>query len=149
MKARQTILIIDDNRLVRETYRDLFEAQGFAVAEATNGAEALLWLQRRKADLILLDLEMPVMDGRSFLEYRFVHRNIRDIPVLVVSSRLDKPRLRQSLLYLGADRLYQRDERKGTDTVSDLHAANVRYELPCWRGRVFSLAPVCLHPIGH
>ena len=101
-------MIVDDNRLVRETYRDLFQAEGFAVVEATNGAEALLWLQSKRADLILLDLEMPVIDGRSFLEYRIVHPNIRDIPVLVVSSRLEDARFRQLLLRLGAVRLLQK-----------------------------------------
>ncbi len=73
MRVKHTVIIVDDNRLIRETYCDLFHAEDFVVVEATNGAEALLWLQRRKAHLILLDLEMPVMDGRSFLEYRLVH----------------------------------------------------------------------------
>ncbi|MFQ5961783.1 MAG: response regulator [Candidatus Methylomirabilales bacterium] len=101
-------MIVDDNRPIREAYRDLFEAEDFAVVEATNGAEALLWLQSSKANLILLDVEMPVMDGRSFLEYRLAHANIREIPVLVVSSRLDDATVRQSLLNLGADRLLQK-----------------------------------------
>ncbi len=108
MRVKHTVMIVDDNRLIRETYRDLFQAEDFVVVEATNGAEALLWLQRRKAHLILLDLEMPVMDGRSFLEYRLVHEKIREIPVLVVSSLADDARLRQSLLNLGADRLLQK-----------------------------------------
>ena len=108
MRVKHTVMIIDDNRLIRETYRDLFQAEDFVVVEATNGAEALLWLQRRKAHLILLDLEMPVMDGRSFLEYRLVHEKIRKIPVLVVSSLADDARLRQSLLNLGADRMLQK-----------------------------------------
>ncbi|MFQ5961782.1 MAG: response regulator, partial [Candidatus Methylomirabilales bacterium] len=105
---QHTLMIVDDNRLIRETYRDLFQAEDFVVVEATNGAEALLWLQRKKAQLILLDLEMPVMDGRSFLEYRLAHAKIRKIPVLVVTSRPDDATLRQSLLNLGADRLLQK-----------------------------------------
>ena len=105
MRAQHTLMIVDDNRLIRATYRGLFEAEGFAVVEASNGAEALLWLHRGKQDLILLDLEMPVMDGRSFLEHRLAHAHIRDVPVLVVSGGLDDAGLRRSLLKLGADRL--------------------------------------------
>ena len=108
MRTQHTLMIVDDNHSVREMYRDVFEAEDFFVVEATNGAEALLWLDRGKLDLIILDLEMPVMDGRSFLEYRLAHAHIREIPVLVVSSGLDDARLRQSLLNLGADRLLQK-----------------------------------------
>ena len=108
MRAQHTLMIVDDNSSVREMYRDVFEAEDFAVVEATDGAEALLWLDRGKLDLIILDLEMPVMDGRSFLEYRLAHATIREIPVLVVSSGLDDAGLRQSLLNLGADRLLQK-----------------------------------------
>ena len=105
MRVEHTVMIVDDNRVVRETYCDLFEAEGFAVVEASNGAEALLWLHTGRADLILLDLEMPIMDGRSFLEYRLVQPNIREIPVLVISSRIEDATLRQSLLKLGAVRM--------------------------------------------
>ncbi|MFQ5851586.1 MAG: response regulator [Candidatus Binatia bacterium] len=108
MRVQHTVMIVDDNRLIREAYRDLFHAEDFVVIEATNGAEALLLLQRRRAHLILLDLDMPVMDGRSFLEYRLAHANIREIPVLVVSSRADDATLVQSLLNLGADSLLQK-----------------------------------------
>jgi len=111
MEIQRTILIIDDDPLVRESYRELLEEEGFAVAEAGNGAEAILWLESRTADLILLDLKMPVMDGRSFLEYRLRQAMIRDVPVLVVSSWLDDPGVRQILQHLGADRLLQKPIR--------------------------------------
>ncbi len=108
MRTEHTLMIVDDNRTVRETYRDLFEAEDFAVVEAGNGAVALLWLHTGRADLILLDLEMPIMDGRSFLEYRLVHPHIREIPVLVIGSRIEDPQLHQSLLKLGAVRMIQK-----------------------------------------
>jgi CheY-like chemotaxis protein len=111
MRPTYTIMIVDDDRLVREAYHDLFQAEGFAVVEATNGADALLWLHGGPADLIILDLEMPIMDGRSFLEYRLVHPDIREIPVLVVSSRTDGDGSRQSPSKLGADRVLQKPVR--------------------------------------
>lgn len=108
MQAQKTIMVVDDDRLVREAYRDLLQIEGFAVVEATNGAEALLWLHNGPADLIILDMEMPVMDGRGFLEYRLAHPHIREIPVLVASSGLDDAGLRKSLLELGADLVLQK-----------------------------------------
>lgn len=105
MRARHTVLVVHDDRLTREHYRDVLEADGFPVIEADNGAEALLWLLRETAALIILDSELPVLDGRSFLEYRLRHAEIWTIPVLVVSSRLDDAGLDHVLLRLGADRL--------------------------------------------
>jgi DNA-binding response OmpR family regulator len=111
MEALPTVLIIDDDRQAREFYRDLLEAEGFAVVGASNGAEALLWLRRERADVILLDLDMPVMDGRGFLEYRARDIRIREIPVVTVCSQLDDPRLRQAILQLGADLLLEQPFR--------------------------------------
>ena len=107
-----TVMLIDDNPLVRESYRDLLEAEGFAVVEVSNGAEAILRFQRETADIILLDLKMPVMDGRSFLEHRVRQAKIREVPVLVMSSWLDDVGLRQTLVRLGADRLLQKPVRR-------------------------------------
>ncbi len=112
MQTPPTVIIIDDNPLVRESYRDLLEAEGFSVVGASNGAEAVLWFHRRRADVVLLDLEMPVMDGRSFLEYRMRQAKIREIPVVVVSSWHDEPRTRETLLRLGADRLLQKPAQR-------------------------------------
>ncbi|MGH7382275.1 MAG: response regulator [Candidatus Methylomirabilales bacterium] len=112
MEALPTVLIIDDDRQAREFYRDLLEAEGFAVVEASNGAEALLWLRRERAEIILLDLDMPVMGGRGFLEYRAQDIRIREIPVIMVCSQLDDPRLRQAILQLGADLLVEQPFRR-------------------------------------
>jgi len=107
--ARQvTALIVDDHRLLRELYRAVLEAEGICTAETGNGAEALLWLQHKIPDIILLDLEMPVMDGRSLLEYRVRHPRIRRIPVLVVSGYGEDTELCQSLSRLGANMTLQK-----------------------------------------
>jgi len=111
MEALRTALIIDDDRQAREFHRDLLEAEGFAVVEASNGAEALLWLRRERAEIILLDLDMPVMDGRGFLEYRARDIMIRQIPVIMLCSQLDDPPLRQAILQLGVDLLLEQPFR--------------------------------------
>ncbi len=106
IQTDHTLMIINDNPLVREQYRDLLEKEGFSVVEATNGADGLIWLLGKAADVIVLDLDVPVVDGRSFLEYRLRHENIWEIPVVVVSSRLDDAGLHHTLVRLGADRLF-------------------------------------------
>ena len=60
MKVQHAVLIVDDNRLIREVYRVLLKLEGFSVEEAGNGAEALMWCLRETVDIILLDLEMPI-----------------------------------------------------------------------------------------
>ncbi len=105
MQTFYTVLIIDDDPLTQESYEALLESEGLSTVAASNGAEAILWLERNTPVLILLDLKMPVMDGRSFLEYRSWQAKLREVPVLLVSGWLDQDETRQMLLQLGADRL--------------------------------------------
>ncbi len=108
LQPPSTVLIIDDNHLVRQSYRTLLKANGFAVVEVDHGADALLWLRRDRADIIVLTLEVPVLGGRSFLEHRLRSATLQAIPVLITSSRLDDAELRRILSHLGADLLLQK-----------------------------------------
>ena len=65
--ARQRIMIVDDASLVRMYYRDALQEAGYEVDEALNGLEALEKLLTMPADLIVLDVNMPKMDGMTFL----------------------------------------------------------------------------------
>jgi CheY-like chemotaxis protein len=81
------VLVVDDDRELRETLCDLLEAEGFTTATATNGAEALAYLRSAAAPrLILLDLSMPVMDGVTFREEQRRDPAIAAIPVIVFSA---------------------------------------------------------------
>jgi len=62
----KTILIVDDDDTIRELVSMALNDQGYETAVACHGAEALAWLRQGSADLILLDLRMPVMDGWQF-----------------------------------------------------------------------------------
>jgi CheY-like chemotaxis protein len=72
----KNILIAEDNAVNRELLRELLEARGYAVEEASNGQEALQMIAQSKPDVLLLDLSMPVLDGFSTL------RKIRDTPAI-------------------------------------------------------------------
>jgi len=63
-----TILIVDDESNIRLMCRTALESEGYLIAEATNGQEALLALAGRKFDLMVLDLNMPVLGGIGVLE---------------------------------------------------------------------------------
>lgn len=83
------LLLIDDDYTTRELTSILLAADGFRVALARNGAEALQRLRGgERPDLILLDLSMPVMDGGTFCE--FLRESDRpNIPVVIVSALPD------------------------------------------------------------
>jgi two-component system chemotaxis response regulator CheY len=61
-------LVVDDSRVVRKAARRILERHGFAVREAEDGAQALAACRDRLPRLVLLDWNMPVMDGMEFLK---------------------------------------------------------------------------------
>ena len=67
MKSGRT-LIVDDENNIRLMLRTTLETEGYQIAEATNGREALDAVERQRPDVVLLDLSMPEMDGLEFLK---------------------------------------------------------------------------------
>jgi two-component system chemotaxis response regulator CheY len=87
MAEPKTVLVIDDASLVRLYYRSLLEAAGFRVHEALNGIEALEKLPGLGVDLLIVDVNMPQMDGLSFLKrLRQSDPSVAAIPALVTST---------------------------------------------------------------
>ncbi len=80
------ILVVEDDRVVREVVSDALVDAGYAVASAADGADALDQLHDHPADAILLDLLMPVMDGWSFLDAIAQDVDLRSIPVGIMSA---------------------------------------------------------------
>lgn len=62
-----TCLVVDDSRVVRKVARRILEAHGYTVVEAPDGQQALDACRQELPDCVLLDWNMPVMDGLSFL----------------------------------------------------------------------------------
>jgi len=63
----RTCLIVDDSRIIRKVARRIVEGLGFEVDEAADGIEALSYCSGLMPDVILLDWNMPVMDGLTFM----------------------------------------------------------------------------------
>ena len=84
----ETILVADDDPEVRQSMSLFLDAKGYSVVEAENGQQALELLKRvpRFPGLVLLNLFMPILDGREFLKRRAQDPVLRDIPVVVVSG---------------------------------------------------------------
>jgi class 3 adenylate cyclase len=80
------LLVVDDNRVNRLLLGRALEQLGHTVTFAENGREALAALGRRRADLILLDIEMPEMDGYQVLAALAADPRLRDVPVVMMSS---------------------------------------------------------------
>ena len=80
------LLVVDDNKVNRLLLTRSLEQQGHSVASAENGRVALEMLRREGFDLLLLDMEMPEMNGFQVLEQLKTDLQLRDLPVLVTSS---------------------------------------------------------------
>ena len=82
------VLLVDDDADIRAALTDFLRDEGFVVHTARNGREALKWLRDNgdQPNVVLLDLMMPVMDGRAFLDARESDPQLSAIPVVVVSA---------------------------------------------------------------
>ena len=80
------LLVVDDNKVNRLLLARNLELQGHSTASAENGRVALEMLRAEPFDLVLLDMEMPEMDGFQVLEQLVNDRRLRDLPVIVTSS---------------------------------------------------------------
>ncbi|HVR74127.1 MAG TPA: response regulator [Planctomycetota bacterium] len=91
------VLIIDDSQAMRRLERDvLAELSGVEVIEAADGVGAIYKMQEHdfQVDLILVDWVMPRMDGLTFVKLMKAHPNLRNIPILMVTSCSDESKMK-------------------------------------------------------
>jgi DNA-binding response OmpR family regulator len=82
-----TVLVVDDEPMVREVVARYLQRDGFRVHESADGADALAWLERSAPDLVVLDIMLPGLDGLSVL------RRLRvagDVPVILLTARAEE-----------------------------------------------------------
>jgi two-component system, chemotaxis family, chemotaxis protein CheY len=89
------ILSVDDSITIRQTVNNMLDVLGIDFLEAENGKEALKVLEQSngEVDLILLDWEMPVMDGKEFLDTVKADKRYRSIPVIMLTSITQKEKV--------------------------------------------------------
>lgn len=86
MARREPVLVVDDDRDVRDTLSAVLESEGYQVRCADNGAQALAALHGARPCAIVLDLSMPVMSGWDVLEAVRSDGELAGIPVVVLSA---------------------------------------------------------------
>jgi DNA-binding response OmpR family regulator len=94
------ILIIEDEKMLAEMYKDKFEEEGFETDVAFTSEEALDHLKDKKPDLILLDILLPKENGISFLKKIKEMESVADVPI-VAFSNYDEPRTKKEAFDLG------------------------------------------------
>ncbi len=99
---KYNILIVDDDHMSHEVLGEYFSLSGYGVLHAENGKEGISMMSERKPDLVLLDVQMPVMDGFVAMEEISRKPEFQNIPVIFLTS-LSKSNLKVKGLELGAE----------------------------------------------
>jgi DNA-binding response OmpR family regulator len=96
------VLLVDDEDSLRKVVKDLLERDGYDVAEARDGVQALDQVDRVGPDIIVLDLNMPGLDGYGVLSHLRSRPATADIPVIVLTAKGDEDN-EVRVFELGAD----------------------------------------------
>ena len=93
------VLVIDDDPDLRVSIAELLRSHGYRVIEAQHGRDGLDRLNEERPDVILLDLNMPVMDGWEFRaeQQRLVDERLAAVPVLLCTAELDGDKHKEEL----------------------------------------------------
>ena len=113
--SNASILIVEDEILLQDVYKIVLSSSGYTVHTANNGSEGLQQLKRHVPAVVLLDIFMPVMDGKEFL--RTI--DIADYPKtkFIVYSNLTDDGVEQEMLKLGADKVILKSTMAPRDLV--------------------------------
>jgi DNA-binding response OmpR family regulator len=87
---RQTVLLVEDEEPLRLALRDLLERDGYTVIEASDGVQALDEVDRHAPDAIVLDLNLPRLDGYAVLSHLRARSGTSGVPVLVLTAKADE-----------------------------------------------------------
>jgi len=101
MNKSYHIKIVDDSKLIIHRITKALKEKNYTVSHNTNGEEALKSIKKEKPDLILLDVEMPVMDGYKTIKHLKDNPDTSDIPVIFLTS-VTKPEAIKKIFNLGA-----------------------------------------------
>jgi CheY-like chemotaxis protein len=100
--AKRSVLVVDDERDARDVMGDLLARAGYEIFYASNGAEAIALLKRRRVDLVVMDLLMPVMDGIAATRRLKSDASTANIPILAVTGDAGGA-LREDAIEAGCD----------------------------------------------
>ncbi len=93
----KTVLVVDDSSAMRKILKRILQESNLRVIEAANGQEALAYCAIDRPDLILLDIDMPVMDGLETLSAISVDPEFENIPVLMLTAHTSGPEVAKAI----------------------------------------------------
>jgi CheY-like chemotaxis protein len=82
----KTVLVVDDEPVLRTIVREILHEEGYAVIEAADGRVMLEMMAKERPDLVLMDVMMPGIDGREAYRQLRLHPEHRDVPVVMMSA---------------------------------------------------------------
>jgi PleD family two-component response regulator len=116
-----TVLVAEDSLVIRAVLVEQLQSRGYRVVEAADGEQALAACSRERPDVVLLDVEMPQLDGHAVLARIKADRLLADIPVVFVTSRVTTDDVVEGLR-LGAHD-YLRKPFEPSELLARVHAA--------------------------
>jgi len=126
VSSQKKVCVVDDNVEIRDIYRIKFQSEGFAVVEASDGEKALEVIKTERPDIILLDIQMPVLDGFGVLKALKENPELSKIPVVILSN-VNSDDVFQKVSDLGSAQYYLikslTPPQKAVDVVSEALAA--------------------------
>jgi CheY-like chemotaxis protein len=93
----KTVLVIDDSSVLRDIMREVLEDAGFDVIEAPHGQLGLAQAQQHSPDIVLCDINMPVLDGYGFVQAARALEPLRTVPILMVTAMAEKKSMRRAM----------------------------------------------------
>lgn len=102
MPNKKAILLVEDDEFLAELYATKLNLEGFKVALASDGDRGLKALKESKPDLVLLDIILPKMDGFELLKKMKADKNLKDVPVILLTNLSQKDEVKKGL-ELGAN----------------------------------------------
>lgn len=93
---KKHVLIVDDNVMTLRTTKQMLESK-YSVAVAASTAQAFMAIAKKRPDVILLDYEMPVVDGEAAIKMLYEDEEVNDIPVLFFTGTADKETVQKLL----------------------------------------------------
>ncbi len=85
-REKPHILLVEDDEFLADIYKRKFEMEHFKVSRAENGEDGLQQVRKKKPDIVLLDVLLPIMDGFTVLEQLKKDKKTKDIPVVMLTN---------------------------------------------------------------
>jgi two-component system sensor histidine kinase/response regulator len=114
--SKGKVLIVEDEKDLRDVYTIILEHAGYEVFESANGQEALDHVETYMPNLILLDIFMPVLDGKGFLQKLDIKKHPK--MKIVVCSNTSDNQLMDDMIKLGADKIVTKSDMAPSDLTT-------------------------------